>query len=193
MSLHDHNILFFDGACGTNLQAKNLPDSIWDGYEGCTEILSVTAPEVIIGQHQEFLDAGSQLIETNTFGAARVVMSEYGLEHRVVELNQIAVENARKAIGDRTGCYIAGSVGPGTKLPSLGHITVDDLASSAHEQVHALVEAGGGLPHHRDVPGSVAGQNRHHHLPGCFGVQRTRPAGHALGNHGTPRHHAGGQ
>ncbi len=142
MSLKDHDILFFDGACGTNLQAKNLPPSVWDGYEGCTEILSVTVPEVIIGQHREFLEAGSQLIETNTFGAARVVMAEYGLQRRVTELNQVAVAHARQAIGDRAGCYIAGSVGPGTKLPSLGHITVDDLAASAHEQVTALVEAG---------------------------------------------------
>ncbi len=142
VSFVDHDILIFDGACGTNLQELDLPVSAWDGKEGCIEILNLTAPEAIVELHGQFLDAGAQVLETNTLGASRVVLSEYGLEHKVAQINQAAVAHARRAIGDRESRYIAGSIGPGTKLPSLGHISVDALARAVHEQVTGLVEAG---------------------------------------------------
>jgi 5-methyltetrahydrofolate--homocysteine methyltransferase len=142
MSFVDHDILIFDGACGTNLQGLDLPVSAWDGKEGCNEVLNLTVPEVIVELHGRFLDAGARVLETNTFGASRVVLSEYGLEHKVAQINQAAVAHARRAIGDRESRYVAGSIGPGTKLPSLGHISVDALAQAIHEQVTALVEAG---------------------------------------------------
>ncbi len=138
----EEKLLIFDGACGTNLQALEIPDSVWHGNEGCNEYLNLSAPDMIENWHASFLRAGAMALETNTFGASRVVLAEYGLEDRVREINHAAVAIARKAIGDEPGRYVVGSVGPGTKLPSLGHITVDDLSAGAREQIEALVEAG---------------------------------------------------
>lgn len=140
MNFCDHKLLIFDGACGTNLQQMDIPESAWDGNKGCNEYLNLSAPEVIIELHQSFVDAGAMVLETNTFGASEIVLKEYGLEKRVEEINHTAVENARKSIGSRKNVYIAGSVGPGTKLPSLGHISVDELAQSISRQIHALAE-----------------------------------------------------
>jgi len=142
MSFRENKVLLFDGACGTNLQELQVPESAWQGCEGCNELLNLTAPEVIVALHKSFLDAGAMVIETNTFGASSIVLDEYDLADRVVAINQAAVANARAAIGGREGCYIAGSVGPTTKLPSLGHISVEALSRSTAEQIRALVEAG---------------------------------------------------
>ncbi len=142
MGFCDHELLIFDGACGTNLQMMELPDSVWDGNKGCNEYLNLSAPEKIIELHTSFVDAGAMVLETNTFGASSVVLAEYGLEPKVQAINTAAVENARKALGNRENVYVAGSVGPGTKLPSLGHISVDDLAASLTEQIESLVTAG---------------------------------------------------
>ncbi len=142
MTFVEQPILIFDGACGTNLQQMAIPLDAWAGCEGCNEILNLHGPEFIIQLHQSMLDAGAMVVETDTFGASSVVLAEYGLQDRVKELNRLAVENARTAIAGRPGKYIAGSVGPGTKLPSLGHIGVKELARSTREQVEALLEAG---------------------------------------------------
>lgn len=135
-------LLVFDGACGTNLQRMEIPASAWSGREGCNELLNVTAPEVIRALHRSFVEAGAQVLETNTFGANRIVLAEYGLEDRVAEINAAAVANARAAIGGREGVFVAGSLGPGTKIASLGHISVEALAASYAEQARALIEAG---------------------------------------------------
>jgi len=142
MSLVDEKLLIFDGACGTNLQEMAIPDAAWQDCAGCNELLNLTAPETIIALHQSFLDAGAMVIETNTFGASSIVLAEYDLADRTTEINRAAVTNARAAIGGRSGRYVAGSVGPTTKLPSLGHLSVDALAESLKEQMRALVEAG---------------------------------------------------
>lgn len=142
MSFADEKILLFDGACGTNLQEMAIPDDAWQGCEGCNELLNTTSPETIVALHESFLDAGARVLETNTFGASSIVLAEYGLADKTVEINRAAVANARAAIGDRTGCYMVGSIGPTTKLPSLNHISVDDLSESLAEQIRALAEAG---------------------------------------------------
>ena len=142
MSFADEPILLFDGACGTNLQEMVIPDEAWQGCEGCNELLNLTAPETIVALHESFLDAGAMVVETNTFGASSIVLDEYDLGDKVVEINRAAVANARAAIGNRSGRYVAGSVGPTTKLPSLGHISVEALSRSLAEQIRALVEAG---------------------------------------------------
>ncbi|MBM9613364.1 homocysteine S-methyltransferase family protein [Desulfobulbus rhabdoformis] len=142
MRPQDHEVLILDGACGTNLQEMIIPFSAWEGKEGCNELLNLTAPDVITALHKSFVDAGAMVIETNTFGASRIVLEEYGLQDKVKELNTAGVELARRAINGKANTYIAGSIGPGTKLPSLGHITVDELIAAYQEQVHALVEAG---------------------------------------------------
>jgi len=136
----DHELLIFDGAFGTTMQGMQLPSSAWGGLEGCNEYLNLTAPAAVAELHRAFLEAGAQVIETNTFGATRIVLSEYGLDDRVREINSAAVANARAAISGMDGPrYIAGSVGPSTKLPSLGHISVDALSEAVREQVQVLL------------------------------------------------------
>jgi len=141
MRPNDHDVLILDGACGTNLQEMDIPGSAWDGREGCNEILNLTTPDKIAGLHREFVDAGARVLETNTFGANRIVLEEYGLEDQVEAINTAGVESARAAIDGRADVYVAGSVGPGTKLPSLGHVSVDALAEACREQIRALVQA----------------------------------------------------
>lgn len=142
MRPYDHEVLILDGACGTNLQEMHIPATAWEGKEGCNELLNLTAPEKIIELHAGFVEAGAMVIETNTFGASRIVLEEYDLQDQVEAINRAGVENARTAIGGKADTYIAGSIGPGTKLPSLGHISVDDLARAYEEQIRALVLAG---------------------------------------------------
>ncbi len=142
MSFVEEKLLLFDGACGTNLQEVEIPDAAWQGCAGCNELLNLTAPQTISTLHEAFLDAGAMVLETNTFGASSIVLAEYGLAEKTAAINRAAVANARAAIGTRKGCYVAGSVGPTTKLPSLRHISVDELAASLAEQMRALVEAG---------------------------------------------------
>ncbi|MDA3902091.1 MAG: homocysteine S-methyltransferase family protein [Desulfuromusa sp.] len=142
MTFTEQPLLIFDGACGTSLQLMDISDKDWSGCEGCNEILNLSAPGHIIEFHKSMLDAGAMVIETDTFGASRVVLAEYGLQDKVKEINTRAVENARLAIAGRADKYIAGSVGPGTKLPSLGHISVADLAVATREQIETLLEAG---------------------------------------------------
>ena len=142
MNFGEEKLLVFDGACGTNLQEMAIPDAAWQGCAGCNELLNLTAPQAIVALHESFLEAGAMVVETNTFGASSIVLAEYGLAGKTAEINRAAVANARSAIGDRKGCYVAGSVGPTTKLPSLGHISVDEMATALAEQMRALVEAG---------------------------------------------------
>ncbi|RLB78209.1 MAG: 5-methyltetrahydrofolate--homocysteine methyltransferase, partial [Deltaproteobacteria bacterium] len=142
MIFSEQPLLIFDGACGTNLQLLNITDQDWSGCEGCNEVLNFSAPDHIVQFHSSMLDAGAMVLETDTFGASRVVLAEYGLQDRVKEINTLAVENARRAIAGRPDKYIAGSIGPGTKLPSLGHISVTELAAATQEQIEALLEAG---------------------------------------------------
>ena len=141
-AFEEREILILDGACGTNLQKVAIPASAWPGREGCNEWLNVTAPEIVVELHRSFIEAGAQVLETNTFGASDIVLAEYDLQDRVVEINAAAVANARAAIGGRPGCYVAGSVGPTTKLVSLGHTTVEALAASLAAQMRALLDAG---------------------------------------------------
>ncbi len=142
MGFRDEKILIFDGACGTTLQEMAIPQSAWQDKAGCNEYLNLSAPQVIAEVHGQFLDAGAMVVETNTFGASSIVLAEYDMAGRTDEINRAAVANARRAIAGRPGRYVAGSIGPTTKLPALGHITVDALAGAYAEQTLALVEAG---------------------------------------------------
>lgn len=142
MILTEKKLLILDGACGTSIQNMDLPEAVWSDYEGCNEYLNLSCPEKITAMHREFLEAGADIIETNSFGATNIVLGEYGLEDRVKEINTAAVKAARKAVADYGHGWVAGSCGPGTKLPSLGHISVDELADAYREQFRALLEAG---------------------------------------------------
>jgi len=141
-SVLDNEIIIFDGACGTSLQELSIPDSAWKGKEGCNELLNVTAPDAIVDMHTSFFEAGAMVVETNTFGASRTVLTEYGLENEVERINAAAVANARKAANGESKRFVAGSMGPGTKLPSLGHIPHEELFAAYREQCSALIDAG---------------------------------------------------
>lgn len=141
-SLQNEKLIIFDGACGTTLQEMDIPATAWGNCEGCNEYLNISAPEIITQMHAAFIEAGAMVLESNTFGASRIVLSEYGLEDQMTEINIAAVENAKQAIAGQSGRYIAGSLGPTTKLVSLGHIEQDILAKDYLDQTTVLLEAG---------------------------------------------------
>ena len=139
-------IVVFDGAMGTSIQNLNLTPDDFDGLEGCNEYLVLSKPDAIRDIHAGFLEVGCQVIETDTFGAARVVLSEYDIPDKAYEINKTAATLAREvASGYSTPDlprFVAGSIGPGTKLPTLGHISFDDLKAAYDEQVAGLVDGG---------------------------------------------------
>ena len=138
-------VLVFDGATGTSLQQMDLTAEDFGGVEleGCNENLVVTRPDAVQAVHQQFLEAGCDVIETDTFGAASIVLMEYGLEDRAFALNKKAAELARE-MADRYSTpekprFVAGSMGPTTKLPTLGHIDFDTMRDSFQEQAEGLI------------------------------------------------------
>lgn len=143
--LLQRGVLIYDGAMGTNLQIQGLKPENYGGREGCSEALNLFCPEAVIKVHRDFLAAGCQVLETNTFGATRITLREYQLEDRVEEINRRAVEMAREAIDSVPTSYhplIAGSIGPTSMLPSLGNISFDDMAAAYTDQMRALLNAG---------------------------------------------------
>jgi 5-methyltetrahydrofolate--homocysteine methyltransferase len=142
----ERRVLVYDGAMGTSVQMQNLtPEDFW-GKEGCNELLALSRPDVIRAIHASFLDAGCDVIETDSFGSSSIVLAEYGLEDRTRELNLAAARLARE-VADAYSTpekprFVAGSMGPTTKLPSLGHIGYDAMAAAYREQAEALIEGG---------------------------------------------------
>ncbi len=144
-------VVVFDGATGTHLQGQNLTPDDFGGerYAGCNEILVVTRPSAVERVHRDYLDAGCDVIETNSFGSSSIVLAEYDLAARAHELSLKAVQIARRvADGYSTAAhprFVAGSIGPTTKLPSLGHITFADMADAFGVQAAGLIEGGADL------------------------------------------------
>jgi len=136
-------VVVYDGATGTNLQARDLTADDFGGpaLEGCNEILVDTRPDVIADLHRSFFDVGSDVVETDTFGAFSVVLAEYGIADRAHELNVKAAQIA-KEVASGYGGWVAGSMGPGTKLPSLGQIRFADLRDAYEVQARGLLEGG---------------------------------------------------
>ena len=145
--LHDPSrpVLVFDGATGTSLQQMDLSADDFGGevLEGCNENLVVTRPDAVQAVHRLFLEAGCDVIETDTFGAASVVLAEYGLEDQAFVLNKRAAELAREMADEYSTAdkprFVAGSMGPTTKLPTLGHIDFDTLRESFRDQAAGLI------------------------------------------------------
>lgn len=141
-------VIVFDGAFGTFVQDLDLgPDDFGgESLEGCNEMLCITRPDVIEAMHAAFLDAGVDAIETASFGSFSTVLVEYEIPERAYELNVAAAEIARRVADsyekDGRARYVAGSIGPGTKLPSLGHISFADLRDSYAEQARGLLDGG---------------------------------------------------
>ncbi len=138
-------VLVFDGATGTSLQQMELTAVDFGGsaLEGCNEILVRTRPDVVRAVHKQFLDAGCDVIETNTFGSTSLVLAEYDLENEAFELNRqaalLAREMADQYTTDQHPRYVAGSMGPTTKLPSLGHVSFDVMKACFTEQALGLL------------------------------------------------------
>ena len=141
-------VLVFDGAMGTNLQTQNLTAEDFGGaeYEGCNEYLVHTKPEAVEIVHRGFLEAGADVIETDTFGGTAMVLAEYDLADQAYYLNKTAAELAKKLATEYSTeekpRFVAGSIGPGTKLPTLGHIDYDTLLENYQHQAEALFDGG---------------------------------------------------
>ena len=139
-------VLLFDGAMGTHLQSAAVPADAWAGREGCNEWLNVAAPDLVRGVHERFLDAGADAVETNTLGGSAVTLEEYGLGARCVEINRAAARLAREAADARSTParprFVFGSIGPGTRLPTLGQIDFDALADGIRRQAEGLLDGG---------------------------------------------------
>ena len=144
--LLNSRVLVADGAMGTMLQAQGDLDLERDfqGLEGCNEVLNVTRPDVVAAVHRAYLEAGSDCIETNTFGTNLAALAEYDIVDRLAELAEAGARIARAAADEFTDKprFVLGSVGPGTKLPSLGHVTFASIRDAYQSQVEAMIVGG---------------------------------------------------
>ena len=139
-------VLLLDGAMGSQIQARDLSlDDFW-GQENCSEILNLSKPDLVRGIHQGYLEAGADAVETNSFGGSTLTLAEFGLEARALEINERAARLAREAVesfaGDGRQRFVVGAIGPGTKLPSLGHIGYRELEQSFTVQAEGLIAGG---------------------------------------------------
>ncbi len=141
-------VVIFDGATGTNLQLLGLTADDFGGpeLEGCNEVLVATRPDVVAQLYRSFLAVGSDVVETNSFGASPVTLAEYDLADRAHELNRASATIAREVVaefaGDGRKRWVAGSMGPGTKFPSLGQIPFDPLRDAYQVQAAGLLDGG---------------------------------------------------
>ncbi len=141
----DRPVLVFDGATGTSLQQMDLSAADFGGpaLEGCNENLVFTRPDAVQAVHRQFLEVGADVIETDTFGAASIVLAEYGLEEQAFAINKRAAELARQVADEYSTAakprFVAGSIGPTTKLPTLGHIDFDTMKASFRQQAEGLL------------------------------------------------------
>ncbi|WP_416827222.1 methionine synthase [Ectobacillus polymachus] len=167
----EERILLLDGAMGTMIQQANLTAVDFGGeeFEGCNEYLIKTRPDLILAIHQAYIDAGADIIETNTFGATKIVLKDYNLEQYDIEMNELAVQIARKAV-EQSGkeVYIAGAMGPTTKAISVtGGVTFDKLVESYERQSLGLLRGG------VDVLLVETSQDMRNVKAACIGIERS--------------------
>ncbi|MFV0452599.1 MAG: methionine synthase, partial [Propioniciclava sp.] len=145
-SVLSRRVLVADGGMGTMLQEFDLTLADFDNYEGCNEVLNATRPDVVEAIHAAYLEAGADCVETNTFGTNLSALAEYGIEHRIEELAEAGARIARTAADAAATAerprWVLGSIGPGTKLPSLGHIGFGDLRDAYQRQTAAMIAGG---------------------------------------------------
>ncbi len=149
--LIEKRILVIDGATGTQIQSLDIPSKAWldekgEDQEGCNELLNATARDLMYSVHHRYGTAGADLIKTNTFGAMPWVLDEYGLGHRAYELSRAGAEIV-KEVCDKFSTpdkprFVLGSIGPGTKLPSLGHIHYDQMYEGYKITAKGLIDGG---------------------------------------------------
>lgn len=139
-------VLLCDGGMGARVQAMDLDvvRDFWD-KENCTEVLNLSRPDIVREIHRSYFEAGADMVLTNTFGGSPVTLEEFELGHRAFEINKLAVGLAREAaesFADGRHRWVVGDIGPGTKLPSLGHISYDALEAALTEQCRGLIAGG---------------------------------------------------
>ncbi|WP_404384710.1 methionine synthase [Caenispirillum salinarum] len=143
--LHDR-VLLCDGGMGSLVQAMSLSvEEDFQGQENCTEILTRSRPDVVREIHTKYLEAGADVVQSNTFGGSTITLAEFGLQDQCFELNKRSVEIAREAceqFSDTRRRFVLGGIGPGTKLPSLGHIDYDSLEAGFAVQSKGLIAGG---------------------------------------------------
>jgi len=139
-------VVIADGAMGTMLQAQNPSLEDFQNHEGCNEILNVTRPDIVKAVHEEYLKVGVDAIETNTFGANFANLTEYGIEDRIYELANAGAILARQVADQYSTAdkprWVLGSLGPGTKLPTLGHTSYEKLKLAYEEASKGLIDGG---------------------------------------------------
>ncbi|MEV6737633.1 methionine synthase [Streptomyces sp. NPDC051104] len=140
-------VVVADGAMGTMLQAQDPTLEDFQGLEGCNEILNVTRPDIVRTVHAAYFDAGVDCVETNTFGANLTALGEYDIAERVAELSEAGARIARETADeftarDRRQRWVLGSIGPGTKLPTLGHTTFTGLRDAYQRNAEGLLAGG---------------------------------------------------
>src|SRR3974390_1903911 len=146
LQIAKERVVIYDGAIGTNIQKRNPTlDDYW-GKENCSEVLVLSRPDIIRDIHADFFRVGCDIVETNTFGGSSIVLGEFELGDRVREINLKAAKLAREVADEFSTKdkprFVAGSMGPTTKLPSLGHIGFDAMVASYEEQAAPLIEGG---------------------------------------------------
>ncbi|MFM1950813.1 MAG: methionine synthase, partial [Actinomycetota bacterium] len=140
-------VVIADGAMGTMLQDQKPTLEDFEGHEGCNEVLNVTRPDIVLNVHNAYFEAGVDCVETNTFGANWSNLSDYGIDDRIFELAKAGAQLARQSadsFSEKDGKvrFVLGSMGPGTKLPSLGHTTYAHLKDTFALQAQGLIEGG---------------------------------------------------
>src|SRR6478752_6344750 len=142
----NERVLVADGAMGTMLQAQDLTLEDFDGLEGCNEILNVTRPDVVRAVHDAYLAVGCDLVEANSFGATLANLGEYDIPERIFELAEAGARIAREATDAASTPerprWVLGAVGPGTKLPTLGHLPFATLRDAYRTQVEGMLAGG---------------------------------------------------
>ena len=139
-------VIVFDGAMGTHLQGQNLTADDFGGesLSGCNEILALSRPSAVVNVHRDYLAAGCDVVETNTFGSSPIVLAEYDCASRAYEITlanaRIAKQTAREFSTAAHPRFVAGSMGPTTKLPSLGHIRFREMADAYGIQARGLLD-----------------------------------------------------
>ena len=146
LALMRERVLVFDGAMGTMLQRASLQPEDFAGKDGCNEILCDTRPDVVSGVHAQYFEAGADIVETNSFGSSPIVLAEYAIAEQAYTLSRRAAELARQVASDFSTPdqprWVSGSVGPTTKLVSLGHVSFDDQRAAFREQIRGLIDGG---------------------------------------------------
>ena len=149
-NLIDKKVLIIDGAMGTQLQIADIKDEAWQfeekNLEGCNELLNLTAPHILENIHDAYAISGADLICTNTFGSMPWVLDEYDIGHMSYELSRLGAQLVKKSCEKYNTLekprFCVASIGPGTKLPSLGHITYDELYEGYKIMAKGLADGG---------------------------------------------------